>query len=178
MKDFSEETKVPAYSIPTAFADLFQKGMVKAADFQKLALDLYARQTADAIRAWKRMLPAKSWLGILFFDAADYSLNTIVEVQRGLVDLLSQKSLAGTRQFQAAVPVEDLGGRDAAATASEVPDRITEHINRTQPSAAGQEKVLMVAMQRNAAAQTEVKSSKVADKRQSSAKKALRKGRY
>jgi hypothetical protein len=173
MKDFSEETRVLNYAIPGAFVDLVQKGIVKAADFQKFALDFYARQAADAIRAFKSMLPATSWPGILFVDAADFSLNTIVEMQKGLVDLFSQNSLAGVGiQSETAKTDEDLGGKEKAI-ASQGADRVTELINSTKHS---EKKIFLAAMQQNDAMQNQTKSVK-SDKRQFPAKKVMRKGR-
>jgi hypothetical protein len=178
MRNLSEDI-----AIPSAIADLFQKGISKAADFQKFALDLYAIQAADALKTWKSMIPASSsWPGVFFFDTARMSLSTFIEIQKGLVDVLSQTSMAGAFIESEAASAsqdnaEDIDDEHATEVASKVADKIAELMSSVPQSAAGQGKILMVAVQQNDALQNKEKPAKRADKRHSSPKKNLHQAR-
>jgi hypothetical protein len=82
----SQNAGIPGLSIATDFTALFRQGMEKAAEFQKFAIDIYARQTTDALKVWKKTIPSSS-PGTFFFDAAGQSIGTFFDMQKGFVDL-------------------------------------------------------------------------------------------
>ena len=79
-----------------AFATLFHKGMVRFAEVQKSAFDMFAGQSADLHNAWKHThkLPAAT-PAMFFMDWAAEGVEKLVDAQKSLLDLaVGQSTLA------------------------------------------------------------------------------------
>ncbi len=91
-----------------SFASLLQKGVERIADFQKIALDLYAHQTADLVDSCNRF----SWTGLSYpgnclMDIAGQGLRHFVEMQKNLLNLIVEQSVKGIeviRPMEAVIP--------------------------------------------------------------------------
>jgi hypothetical protein len=128
------------HTLQSAYTDLFQEGLNKAADFQKLALDICASQTTDLLRIWKRIPGLSSSPGALLFDAADKGVGMFVEMQKDFWDLMIRTApVSAIKEEKGPADVEDV--ERIAQAAAKVADRITELVNRAELSASRQEKV-------------------------------------
>jgi hypothetical protein len=103
-----ENAETPQFSFPMEFATMLHKGFERFADIQKSALDMYARQAEDAGNFWKQAFPAApAATGTFIGDAAAQNVGRLIEVQKGVVDMMVKQSSAG---------VEALKERSAAAS--------------------------------------------------------------
>jgi hypothetical protein len=103
-----EKAEAQEMLFPIAFATLYYKGIEMLADFQKSTLDMYGRQTADAIKSFKQTFPAAPFgPGMVFVDVASQGLGRIIDMQKGMVDLMVRQSAVG---------IEGLKQRNASAS--------------------------------------------------------------
>ncbi len=73
------------------FTNLFMKGVERAAELQKKALEAAAQQTAEAIAASKKAIqPAVPGM----FDVVQQGFDRYVEAQKGVIDLAVQQAAA------------------------------------------------------------------------------------
>ena len=75
----------------TEFMNLFMKGVERAAELQKKALEAAAQQTAEAIAASKKAIQP-SVPGM--FDVVQQGFERYVEAQKGVIDLAVQQTAA------------------------------------------------------------------------------------
>ncbi|NLT66136.1 MAG: hypothetical protein GXX84_05985 [Acidobacteria bacterium] len=127
MTESSESRTIQAASgIPeqkhVTFTGLFQQGIERIADFNKLALDLYAHHTADVLNSWKRFFPAAPVSGMFMLEAAGQGIESFVRMQKSMLDVLVKQSTAGIRAMQppatSAAPVDTAA--DSAGDAADV----------------------------------------------------------
>jgi hypothetical protein len=78
----------------SSLASLVQQGIEKMSAFQKFAIDCYSYQTVVAIGAWKKLISPPVFPEILFFDAASQSMESFIDFQKKLVDLIAHQSMA------------------------------------------------------------------------------------
>lgn len=80
-----------------AVTPLYLNSITRVAEFQKNALDLVAEGTAEWIGAWKK---AFSYFPVsaptFFFDVAGQAVQTVVETQKGMIDLAIEQTEAVT----------------------------------------------------------------------------------
>lgn len=105
MTESSESRTVQAASgIPeqkhVTFTGLFQQGIERIADFNKFALDLYAHHTADVLNSWKRFFPAAPISGMFMLEAAGQGIESLVRMQKSMLDVLVKQSTAGIKVMQ------------------------------------------------------------------------------
>ncbi len=73
------------------FTNLFMKGVERAAELQKKALEAAAQQTAEAIAASKKAIqPAVPGM----FEVVQQGFDRYVEAQKGVIDLAVQQAAA------------------------------------------------------------------------------------
>ena len=127
MTESSESRTIQAASgIPeqkhVTFTGLFQQGIERIADFNKLALDLYAHHTADVLNSWRRFFPAAPVSGMFMLEAAGQGIESFVRMQKSMLDVLVKQSTAGIRAMQppatSAAPVDTAA--DSAGDAADV----------------------------------------------------------
>jgi len=108
-------------SAPANFAALLQQGVEKAADFQKIALDLYAHQAADIIDSWKKVsFPVP---GFSMIDIAGQGMQYFVQMQKNMLDLVVQQSVRGIDVIRTQAPAVGPERPDIDSMDTLIPDQ-------------------------------------------------------
>ncbi len=111
-------------SAPASFAALLQQGVEKAADFQRIALDLYAHQTADIIDSWKKIsFPVP---GFSMIEIAGQGMHYFVQMQKNLLDLMVQQSIRGIDVIRTQAPAVEPEKPNIDAMDTLIPDQESE----------------------------------------------------
>jgi len=122
----SRTVALSALTAPTSFAALVQMGMARVVDFQKIALDFYAHQTAGVIDSWRKMaLPGVSFPGMFVIDAAEKGIADVIAIQKSLLDLMVRQTEKGMAVLRPEIPA---AVEDEAAIAAEMVDQIVANL--------------------------------------------------
>jgi dsDNA-binding SOS-regulon protein len=96
-REFVDNSEATTNQFADTVTPLYVNGVTRVAEFQKTALDLVADGTSEWIGAWKKafsVLPVAA--PTFFFDIANQAVQTAVETQKGVIDLLVEQSEAVT----------------------------------------------------------------------------------
>ena len=109
-------------SCPAACAALYEKGLERAVDAVKVALNLSLQQNADILAAIKKALKGTNLPGLFVLDLAGQAAEGCVAVQKQLLDLGLEQSSAAIKALQNLKLNADVQG-DVAAAAQASLDR-------------------------------------------------------
>ena len=125
-----------------AFTPFYLNGVQSLGELQKQSLDLVAEQTVELVGAWKK---AFSYLPVtpptFLFDIAGQAVQTLVDTQKGAIDLVVEQSHAVAKI-----------GKERAEAYSKIVDTATATFKTSvERSADAQKKVLQFAAEQNKA---------------------------
>jgi hypothetical protein len=90
-----EKGENPETMLPLAVAVFFHKGVEMLADLEKSTRDMYAHQATDAMNTLRQLFPAVPAPGMFYVDVAGQGFGRLIEMQKGMVDLMVRQSAAG-----------------------------------------------------------------------------------
>jgi hypothetical protein len=123
-------------NLPTEFANLFLKGVERAAELQKKSLDAAVEQNAEVIASYKKAPQVVAALPNVF-DLAGKAFEGFIEAQKSVIDQMVQ---------QTAALVES--AKESSNSAQKVAETFTKTIQQTmQHTAEAQKKALDLAVQ-------------------------------
>jgi hypothetical protein len=123
-------------NLPTEFANLFLKGVERAAELQKKSLDAAIEQNAEVIASYKKGPQVVAALPNVF-DLAGKAFEGFIEAQKSVIDQMVQ---------QTAVLVES--AKESSNSAQKVAETFTKTIQQTiQHTAEAQKKALDLVVQ-------------------------------